>query len=108
MTAMTILMIGTTELLLIGGIALLIFGGKKLPELMRGMGQGVRSFKQGLNEPVKDGDETQPEEVEGAERAEDVGNARNAANVGSAKTAKEGKGQVHATEASAPGQGVQG
>ena len=108
MTAMTILMIGTTELLLIGGIALLIFGGKKLPELMRGMGQGVRSFKQGLNEPVKDEDETQPEEVESADRAEDVGNARNAANVDSAKTAREGKGQVHATEVSAPGQVAQG
>ncbi|MBQ2484944.1 MAG: twin-arginine translocase TatA/TatE family subunit, partial [Muribaculaceae bacterium] len=44
-------MIGTTELLLIGGIALLLFGGKKLPEMMRGMGQGVRSFKDALNEP---------------------------------------------------------
>lgn len=41
-------MIGTTELLLIGGIALLLFGGKKLPELMRGMGQGVRNFKEGM------------------------------------------------------------
>lgn len=49
-----ICMIGTTELLLIGGLVLLLFGGKKLPELMKGMGQGVRSFKQGLNEPMKD------------------------------------------------------
>ncbi len=47
-------MIGTTELLLIGGLVLLLFGGKKLPELMKGMGQGVRSFKQGLNEPIKE------------------------------------------------------
>lgn len=46
------LMIGTTELLLIGGIALLLFGGKKLPELMRGLGQGVKSFKEGINEIV--------------------------------------------------------
>lgn len=46
------LFIGTTELLLIGGIALLIFGGKKLPELMKGLGQGVQSFKQGMNEPL--------------------------------------------------------
>lgn len=44
------LMIGTTELLLIGGIALLLFGGKKLPELMKSMGQGVKNFKEGLNE----------------------------------------------------------
>lgn len=49
------LFIGTTELLLIGGIALLLFGGKKLPEMMRGLGQGVRQFKEG----VKDADITQ-------------------------------------------------
>lgn len=45
-----LLFIGTTELLLIGGIALLLFGGKKLPEMMKGLGQGVKSFKQGMNE----------------------------------------------------------
>ena len=45
-----LLFIGTTELLLIGGIALLLFGGKKLPEMMKGLGQGVNSFKQGMNE----------------------------------------------------------
>ena len=56
MTA-TILMIGTTELLLIAGVALLLFGGKKLPELMRGMGQGVKSFKEGLNSPTENKDE---------------------------------------------------
>lgn len=47
------LFIGTTELLLIGGIALLLFGGKKLPEMMRGLGQGVKEFKKGVND-VKD------------------------------------------------------
>lgn len=45
-----LLFIGTTELLLIGGIALLLFGGKKLPEMMRGLGQGVREFKKGVND----------------------------------------------------------
>lgn len=44
------LFIGTTELLLIGGMALLLFGGKKLPEMMRGLGQGVKEFKKGMNE----------------------------------------------------------
>ncbi len=39
------LFIGTTELPLIGGIGLLMFGGKKLPEIMKGLGQGVQSFK---------------------------------------------------------------
>lgn len=45
-----LLFIGTAELLLIGGIALLLFGGKKLPEMMRGLGQGVREFKNGMND----------------------------------------------------------
>lgn len=42
--------IGTTELLLIGGLVLLLFGGKKLPEMMRGLGRGVREFKEGTKE----------------------------------------------------------
>ena len=46
------LFIGTTELLLIGGLALLLFGGKKLPEMMKVLGQGVQSFKKGMSEPV--------------------------------------------------------
>ena len=56
---MTLLFIGTTELLLIAGVALLIFGGKKVPELMKGLGKGVKSFKQGMNEPL---DEENPTE----------------------------------------------
>jgi len=57
---MTLLFIGTTELLLIAGVALLIFGGKKVPELMRGLGKGVQSFKQGMNEPIE---KDKPQEV---------------------------------------------
>lgn len=45
-----LLFIGTTELMLIAGIALLLFGGKKLPEMMKGMGQGVKEFKKGMRE----------------------------------------------------------
>ena len=41
---------GTGELLVIGLVVLLFFGGKKIPELMRGWGKGVRSFKSGMNE----------------------------------------------------------
>lgn len=41
-------MLGTTELLLLGGLALLLFGGKKVPEMMRGLGQGVKEFKKGM------------------------------------------------------------
>ena len=71
---MTLLFIGTTELLLIAGVALLIFGGKKVPELMRGLGKGVQSFKRGMNEPIQedkpqevtDEAEAEPEKEEGA------------------------------------------
>lgn len=55
------LFIGTTELMLIGGIALLLFGGKKLPELMKGLGQGVKSFKQGMNDPIEEEKEKKDE-----------------------------------------------
>jgi sec-independent protein translocase protein TatA len=41
--------VGPTEIILILAIVLLLFGGKKLPELMRGIGQGAREFKKGLS-----------------------------------------------------------
>lgn len=41
--------IGTSEILLIVFVMLLLFGGKKLPELMRGMGRGIREFKDAVN-----------------------------------------------------------
>ena len=47
------LMIGWWEIVLIALIVLLFFGGKKVPELMKGLGKGVRSFKEGLNEVDK-------------------------------------------------------
>lgn len=43
-------MIGTTELLIIAIVALLFFGGKKIPELMRGLGAGIKSFKDGMKD----------------------------------------------------------
>lgn len=43
-------MIGTSELLLVAALVLLLFGGKKLPEMMKGLGQGVRSFKDGMKD----------------------------------------------------------
>lgn len=54
---MALLFIGTTEIILIALVVLLLFGGRKIPELMRGMGKGVKSFKDGMNgkdEEVKD------------------------------------------------------
>lgn len=51
---MIICMIGATEIILICAVILLIFGGKKLPELMKGMGKGVKSFKEGISEPTEE------------------------------------------------------
>ena len=58
-----LLFIGTTELLLIGGMALLLFGGKKLPEMMRGLGQGVREFKKGVNDIKEDAGDGQADNI---------------------------------------------
>lgn len=42
--------LGAQEILLIALIVLLLFGGKKIPELMKGLGRSVKSFKEGVNE----------------------------------------------------------
>lgn len=42
--------LGTGEILIIVFVVLLLFGGKKIPELMRGLGKGVRSFKEGMDD----------------------------------------------------------
>jgi sec-independent protein translocase protein TatA len=46
--------LGPTEIILILAIVLLLFGGKKIPELMRGIGKGVKSFKDGIKEEDQD------------------------------------------------------
>lgn len=46
--------VGPWEIVIIALIFLLLFGGKKIPELMKGLGKGVKSFKEGLNEVEKD------------------------------------------------------
>lgn len=46
--------IGTPEILLIAAVVLLLFGGKKIPELMRGLGKGVKSFKDGMKDETGD------------------------------------------------------
>jgi len=61
--------IGWTEIIIIALIVLLLFGGKKIPELMKGLGKGVRSFKDGMEgkeeksaeENVEKKDESKPE-----------------------------------------------
>ena len=42
--------LGMQEILIIAVVVLLLFGGKKIPELMKGLGKGVKSFKEGMNE----------------------------------------------------------
>ena len=46
--------IGMQEVLLIALVVLLFFGGKKIPELMQGLGKGVRSFKEGMKDVEKE------------------------------------------------------
>ena len=46
--------LGAGEIVIIALVILLLFGGKKIPELMKGIGKGVKSFKDGLNEIEKD------------------------------------------------------
>ena len=55
--------LGTTEIILIVLVVLLLFGGRKIPELMRGVGKGVKSFKDGIagmDEDLKDTDKSKP------------------------------------------------
>ena len=56
MTLLFIGSLGMTEILIIALIVLLLFGGKKIPELMKGLGKGIRSFKDGMNDIVDDAD----------------------------------------------------
>lgn len=50
--------LGAGEIIIIALIVLLLFGGKKIPELMKGLGKGVRSFKEGVNNIEKDIEDT--------------------------------------------------
>lgn len=57
----TPLMIGTPQIILIVIVVLLLFGGKKLPELMKGLGSGIKEFK---NASGSDSAEQKPEKKE--------------------------------------------
>jgi len=45
--------LGTQELMIIGGILVLLFGATKIPQLMRGLGEGLREFKKASHEDVE-------------------------------------------------------
>ena len=65
---MQLLTMGTTEIILIVILVLLLFGGRKIPELMKGLGKGVKSFKDGVNgveEPeIKEDKKTEDKKTE--------------------------------------------
>ncbi|MFA5850206.1 MAG: twin-arginine translocase TatA/TatE family subunit [Bacteroidales bacterium] len=54
--------VGATEIIIVALIVLLLFGGKKIPELMKGIGKGVKSFKDGVKGVEEDMKETINEE----------------------------------------------
>lgn len=57
--------LGAGEIIIIALIVLLLFGGKKIPELMKGIGKGVKSFKDGMKGIEKElEDEPKPEDKE--------------------------------------------
>ena len=51
---LTMFGLGTTELLIIGGIVVLMFGAKRIPELAKGLGQGIKSFKKEMSTDGED------------------------------------------------------
>lgn len=53
--------LGAGEIIVVALIVLLLFGGKKIPELMKGIGKGVRSFKEGMNNIEKDIENPDPD-----------------------------------------------
>lgn len=60
--------LGFQEILVIALVVLLLFGGKKIPELMRGLGKGVKSFKDGMNGLEDPKEENRDKEKEDTEK----------------------------------------
>lgn len=57
---MTLLFLGTTEIIVIALVILLLFGGAKLPKLMKGLGKGIKQFKDASNGKYDDEDDDEP------------------------------------------------
>jgi sec-independent protein translocase protein TatA len=55
--------IGTPEIIIIVVVIVLLFGGRKIPELMRGVGKGIKEFKEGINEDSSSKKEEKTEET---------------------------------------------
>jgi sec-independent protein translocase protein TatA len=67
LSILLLLGLGTTEIILIALVVLLLFGGRKIPELMKGIGKGVKSFKdgvKGVEEDLKTDDDKKDDHTE--------------------------------------------
>ncbi|MDE6439897.1 MAG: twin-arginine translocase TatA/TatE family subunit [Bacteroidales bacterium] len=56
--------LGGQEILIIAIVVLLLFGGRKIPELMKGLGKGIKSFKEGMNGTEPEADKQEKKEAE--------------------------------------------
>ncbi|MBO4536538.1 MAG: twin-arginine translocase TatA/TatE family subunit [Bacteroidales bacterium] len=63
--------IGVWQWVILGLIVLLLFGGKKIPELMHGLGKGVKTFKAGMKDAEKDIEEIKAELVKDDDKKEE-------------------------------------
>lgn len=62
---------GPFEIILILAIVLLLFGGKKIPELMKGMGKGIKNFKEGINSDEDDNDKEEKKDTNSDKEIDD-------------------------------------
>lgn len=70
MSNLLFLNLSVTEIIIIALCILLLFGGKKIPELMKGIGKGVRSFKDGMNDIEKEIDKADEKANEKGDKKE--------------------------------------
>ena len=63
--------IGMQEILIIAIVVLVLFGGRKIPELMRGLGSGIKSFKEGMKDGMPDEDAKQDTQQKTAKKEEE-------------------------------------
>lgn len=62
--------LGMSEILVIALVVLLLFGGKKIPELMKGLGKGIKSFKEGMHEVDNDAQDDSKKQKEDINKGE--------------------------------------
>jgi len=70
--------IGVTEILLIALVALLLFGAGRIADIGKGLGQGIKNFKQGIKEAEDIGAEKKPDDAPAAPKDDDAAKPKNA------------------------------